>query len=58
MNGNKLLLKKILWVLAVIFVILLTIRFIKVFPMIVKFLALAANVITIYLAYTVIKKKQ
>jgi len=48
---NKELLKKLLGYILIVSVIILTIKFIKVLPVIMKLLALAANVLTIYLAY-------
>ena len=50
-------LKKILMGLLVAFVILLTLKYVKMLPAIMKVLALAGNVITIYWAYTVFKNK-
>jgi hypothetical protein len=48
---NEELLKKLLGYILIVSVIILTIKFIKVLPVIMKLLALAANVLTIYLAY-------
>lgn len=48
---NKELLKKLLGYILIGSAIMLTIKFIKVLPLIMKLLALAANVLTIYLAY-------
>ena len=55
---SKELLKKIFGILAIVFVVLLTIKFIKVLPAIVKVLALAANVFTIWWAYTELIKNR
>jgi len=51
-------LKKILVLLAIAFVMLLTLNFIKVLPALLKILALAANIVTIYWAYTIFKEKK
>tara|TARA_S200002703_G_scaffold160082_1_gene176657 strand:+ start:225 stop:410 length:186 start_codon:yes stop_codon:yes gene_type:complete len=48
---KKTTLKKILGTIAIAFVGLLTIRFIKMLPAVLKILALAANAITVYFAY-------
>ncbi len=48
---KKTTLKKILGIITIAFVALLTIRFIKMLPAILKVLALAANAITVYFAY-------
>ena len=47
----KQLFKTIMGGLIIAFVLLLTIKFIKVLPIIMKLMALAANILTIYLAY-------
>jgi heme O synthase-like polyprenyltransferase len=54
MNEN---LKKILAVLLIAFMVVLTLRYIKMLPAVMKIAALAVDVITIYWAYTVIKTK-
>jgi heme O synthase-like polyprenyltransferase len=54
-NGT---LKKILMGLLVAFVILLTLKYVKMLPAVMKVLALAANVVTIYWAYTIFKSKK
>jgi hypothetical protein len=48
---NKNILKKIIGYILIGLVVLITIKLIKVLPVIMKLLALAANVLTIYLAY-------
>lgn len=48
MNAD--ILKKIIGVLAILFVILLTIKFIKLLPAFIKVIALAANIFTIWWA--------
>lgn len=48
---NKDILKKIIGYILIGLVVLITIKLIKVLPVIMKLLALAANVLTIYLAY-------
>lgn len=57
---NKETLKKILAFFLVAIVMLITIRYIKMFPAVMKMLLLAINVFTCYWAYTVFKpnKKQ
>jgi len=49
---------KILGVLAIVFVIVLTLTVIKFLPAIIKVLALLANVVTIYFALKFIKTKK
>jgi len=49
---NKDILKKIIGYILIGLVVVVTISLIKVLPVIMKLLALAANVLTIYLAYT------
>lgn len=44
-------LKIILGYLVISFVVLLTLKYIKLLPVILKVLALAANIITVYFAY-------
>jgi hypothetical protein len=48
---NKTTLSKILGILIIAFVVLATLKYIKLLPAILKILALAANLVTIYLAY-------
>jgi len=55
---NKQVLIKIIAIVAVAFVLLLTVRFVKMLPAIMKLLALAGDIITIYWAYTVFKTKK
>ena len=50
--------KKILGYLAIAFVVILTLTFIKRLPSIVKLVALGANIFTIYFAYTELIKKK
>ena len=51
-------LKKILMGLLIALVLLITIRYIKMFPAIMKLFALGANILTFYWAYTVFKTKK
>lgn len=48
---NKNIFKKIIGYILIGLAILITIKFIKVLPIIMKLMALAANILTIYLAY-------
>ncbi len=48
---NKTTLSKILGILIIAFVVLATLKYVKLLPAILKVLALAANLVTIYLAY-------
>jgi len=48
---NKITLSKILGILIIAFVVLATLKYIKLLPAILKVLALAANLVTIYIAY-------
>ena len=48
---NKDIFKKIIGYTLIGLAILITIKFIKVLPIIMKLMALAANILTIYLAY-------
>lgn len=48
---NKSTLSKILGILIIAFVVLSTLKYIKLLPAILKVLALAANLVTIYIAY-------
>jgi hypothetical protein len=48
---NKVTIKKILGIIAVALVLLMTARFIKMLPAVLKVLALAANIFTVYFAY-------
>jgi membrane protein DedA with SNARE-associated domain len=48
---NKTTLLKVLGYITIGLVLLITIRYIKMFPAILKLLALAANVVTVYYAY-------
>jgi len=48
---NKDIFKKIIGYILIGLAILITIKFIKVLPIIMKLMALAANILTIYLAY-------
>jgi hypothetical protein len=48
---NKITVKKILGIIAVALVLLITARYIKMLPAVLKVLALAANVLTVYYAY-------
>ena len=49
---------KILWVLVIAGVVIVTFKFIKVLPAIMKVLALAANVITVYFAINYFKQNK
>jgi len=48
---NKITVKKILGIIAVALVLLITARYIKMLPAVLKVLALAANILTVYYAY-------
>lgn len=48
---NKVTIKKILGIVAVALVLLMTARHIKMLPAVLKVLALAANILTVYYAY-------
>jgi hypothetical protein len=49
---------KILWVLVIAGVVIVTFKFIKVLPALMKVLALAANVITVYFAINYFKQNK
>lgn len=50
--------KKIIGWLLILFIVILTLTFIKKVPSIVKVFALAANIFTIYFAYTELIKRK
>ena len=51
-------LKKILAVFLIVFVVVLTIRYVKMLPVVLKVVVIACDVIAIYWAYIILKTKK